>query len=189
MSVETASIWAWALWYSTWIAAVVFSARTKVQMGADMAGVHRGLATLGVIALFAPTTHSGGIMGQLWAEPEVVKWALLGLTVAGFGFCWWARLHLGRLWSGFVTLKEDHRIIDTGPYGLVRHPIYAGLMFSALMTALMRASPVSLLGFFLVTVGFSMTARVEERFLREQLGGGAYDAYSRRTAMLIPGVF
>jgi len=108
------------------------------------------------------------------------------LVIAGFGFCWWARLHLGRLWSLLVTLKEDHRIVDTGPYGLVRHPIYSGVMFAALMTALMKASPASLAGALLVCVGFAITAQVEERFLRDQLGAEAYDAYSRRVPMLIP---
>lgn len=189
MSAELASLWVWGVWYATWIAAVAFSARTKVQMGRDMAGFHRAIATLGIIALFTPGAASGAFTGRLWAEPEAVKWALLGLVVTGFAFCWWARLHLGRLWSGFVTLKEDHRIVDTGPYGLMRHPIYAGLMFSALMTALMKATPAAFLGFVLVTVGFTMTARIEEKFLRGQLGTTAYDAYSRRTAMLIPGVF
>ena len=54
------------------------------------------------------------------------------------------------------------------------------------MTALLRASPAALAGFVLVTVGLSMIARIEERFLREQLGSGAYDLYSRRVPMLVP---
>jgi protein-S-isoprenylcysteine O-methyltransferase Ste14 len=88
-----------------------------------------------------------------------------------------------------VTLKEDHRIVDTGPYGLVRHPIYSGVMFAALMTALLKASPAAMAGFVLVCVGFAMTARIEERFLRSQLGTHAYDAYSRRAPMLIPRIW
>ena len=77
-------------------------------------------------------------------------------------------------------------MIDTGPYALVRHPIYSGVIFAALTTALVRASPAGLLGFVLLAVGFSMTAKIEERFLREQLGAEAYDAYSRRVGMLVP---
>jgi len=195
MSAETAANILWVVWYVTWIAAVVWSARTKVQMKTDMSGPHRWLAGLGSLLLFMPAHHdqSGWSLGRFdwlarkyWIEPTWVAWSLFALTATGFAFCWWARLHLGRLWSGFVTVKENHRVVDTGPYGLVRHPIYAGVIFSAFMMALLRASPASVVGFGLFAAGFSMTAAIEERFLREQLGAEAYDAYSRRVPMLIP---
>jgi protein-S-isoprenylcysteine O-methyltransferase Ste14 len=188
MNAQTAIVWVWGVWYWTWIAAVIFSSRTKVQMRRDAAGLHRALASIGVLLLFVPNrwSHAGALARPLWTVPPGVEWGLLALVVAGFGFCWWARLHLGRLWSGFVTLKEDHHIVDTGPYALVRHPIYSGVMFSALMTALMKVSPASLVGCVMVCVGFAMTARIEEGFLRGQLGAEAYDAYSRRVPMLIP---
>ena len=108
------------------------------------------------------------------------------MAAAGYGFCWWARLHLGRLWSGFVTLKEGHRLVDTGPYGLVRHPIYSGLMFSIAMTALMKPAAICLLGAAAVIIGFRQVARIEERFLRAQLGAADYDAYAARVPMLVP---
>jgi protein-S-isoprenylcysteine O-methyltransferase Ste14 len=193
MTAETAANIVWPVGYVTWIAAVVWSAKTKSQMKTDIAGSNRWLAGVGCFLLFAPA-HAGrsnlGIFDwfvrKYWLEPDWVAWSLLALIVAGFAFCWWARLHLGRLWSGFVTVKEDHRVVDTGPYGLVRHPIYAGVIFSAAMMTLLRATPASLLGFALFATGFAMTAAIEERFLREQLGAEAYDAYSRRVPMLMP---
>jgi protein-S-isoprenylcysteine O-methyltransferase Ste14 len=195
MSAETAANILWPVWYVTWIAAVIWSARTKTQMKTDIGGSNRWLAGLGSLLLFTPA-HIGTSTGKLgpfdwllkkvWVEPSWVAWSFFVLTVAGFAFCWWARLHLGRLWSGFVTVKEDHRVVDTGPYGLVRHPIYAGVIFSAFMMALLRASPASFVGFVLFAIGFAMTAAIEEKFLREQLGTEAYDAYSRRVPMLIP---
>ena len=188
MSAETAVGWVWIIWYATWIAAVVFSARTKVQMRSDMSGWHRALASLGCLLLFAPTRLAGTLAAPLWPESVAVQWSLVALTVGAFGFCWWARLHLGRLWSRFVTLKEGHRIVDTGPYGLVRHPIYAGVLAAALTTALLKASLLAGAGLALGAVGLWLTSRIEERFLREQLGPAAYDAYSRRVAMLIPGL-
>lgn len=195
MSAETAVNVLWPTWYVTWLAAVVWSGKTKTQMKTDMGGLHRFLAMIGVFLLFVPASSGGPIWGsallgsltgRLWHEPTWVAWSLFALAVAGFGFCWWARLHLGRLWSGFVTLKEGHHVVDTGPYALVRHPIYSGMMFAALATALMRASPSAFIGATLIVAGFSMTARIEEGFLREQLGAEAYDAYSRRVAMLVP---
>ena len=115
-----------------------------------------------------------------------MDWSLLALVVAAFAFCWWARLHLGRLWSRLVTLKEDHRVVDTGPYALVRHPIYAGAIAAAWLTAAVRATPAALIGGALFTIGFALTARIEENFLRAQLDSDAFDAYARRTPMLVP---
>lgn len=193
MSAQVAVNVLWGVWYVTWIAAVVWSAKTQTQMRRDMAGLHRLFAGVGAALLFvparsgpAPSAITGLFLHRLWDASPVLDWSLFALAVVGFSFCWWARLHLGRLWSGFVTLKEDHRIVDTGPYGLVRHPIYAGVIFSAAATALIRATPTALLGAVLVAAGFAMTARIEERFLREQLGAEAYEGYSRRVGMLIP---
>ena len=136
MSPELATNILWAVWYATWIAAVIWSAKTKTQMKTDMRGLHRFLFSLGLILLlFLPSGSGASVFGvafagwctqRLWDEPVWVAWSLFALVAAGFGFCWWARLHLGRLWSGFVTLKERHHVVDAGPYGLVRHPIYSG---------------------------------------------------------------
>jgi protein-S-isoprenylcysteine O-methyltransferase Ste14 len=188
MSAEVAANIVWPVWYLTWIAAVVWSARTKTQMGTDMVGAHRALAGFGCLLLFTPSGWGGSATQRLWRNPDWLAWGLFALIVAAFAFAWWARLHLGRLWSGFVTLKEGHHVVDTGPYGLVRHPIYSGIIFAALVTALLRASPLAFVGFALFAVGFAMTAAIEERFLRQQLGVDAYDAYSRRVPMLVPGL-
>ena len=123
-----------------------------------------------------------------WAIAAPVAWVLFGVAVLGFMFCWWARLHLGVLWSGAVTAKADHRIVDTGPYALVRHPIYTGLLVAVVATAALNGTAVNLLGVPLILIGFWMKARLEERFLRAQLGAEAYDDYARRVGMLLPGV-
>ena len=105
---------------------------------------------------------------------------------AGFGFTWWARVTLGDLWSGTVSRKQDHEIIERGPYGLVRHPIYTGIIFAAFATAIQIGLAASLVGASLMTLGFWMKARLEERFLSAELGEGAYADYRRRTPMLVP---
>jgi protein-S-isoprenylcysteine O-methyltransferase Ste14 len=126
------------------------------------------------------------IAEPLWSAPEAMNWIWFLLVLAGFAFCWWARLHLGRLWSGFTTLKEGHYLVDSGPYGIVRHPIYSGAIFAAMMTAALNATLLSVLGFLALAVGFAMVARLEERFLRQQLGEQIYDAYAARVPMLAP---
>jgi len=193
MSAQAAINVLWVAWYVTWIGAVIWSGKTKTQMKTDMVGPHRLLAGVGGMMVFLPShgvwqTQSVWTLlrTRLWETNPALDWTLFALTVGAFAFCWWARIHLGRLWSGFVTLKEDHHIVDTGPYGLVRHPIYAGVMAALLATAFIRATPAALIGWPLFALGFSMTARIEERFLRTELGAEAYDAYSRRVGMLIP---
>jgi protein-S-isoprenylcysteine O-methyltransferase Ste14 len=95
-------------------------------------------------------------------------------------------VQLGRLWSGSVTRKADHRVIDTGPYAIVRHPIYTGLLWATLVSAVASGTILSLLGIGAMILGFWLKARLEERFLVQQLGPQAYDAYCRRVPMLLP---
>jgi protein-S-isoprenylcysteine O-methyltransferase Ste14 len=149
---------------------------------------------LGAVLLFVrPPLEGVGWRGGLWgrhapllAFPGIVGDACILLAMAGFALCWWARLHLGRFWSGFVGVKTDHRIVDTGPFGLVRHPIYLGLTLAALALALVKATPEALLGAALIFAGFALTARREEAFLSAQLGAAAYDDYRRRVPGLGP---
>ncbi len=111
---------------------------------------------------------------------------MVALGVVGFLFAWWARIHLGALWSGSITRKADHRIVDTGPYGIVRHPIYTGLIAAALALAVVKATPVGIAGLALMTVGYWLKGKTEENFLRSELGPEDYDAYRKRVPMLIP---
>jgi protein-S-isoprenylcysteine O-methyltransferase Ste14 len=104
----------------------------------------------------------------------------------GFMFAWWARLTLGDLWSGHVTRKEGHVIVERGPYRLVRHPIYTGLIAAVFALALTIGSPAGLLGAALIAIGFAIKARLEERFLSAELGEAGYADYRRRTPMLVP---
>ena len=67
---------------------------------------------------------------QFWYLDDPLKWILVALTAAGFLFAWWARIHLGRLWSDWLTKKAGHHVVDTGPYRLVRHPIYLGVIIA-----------------------------------------------------------
>ena len=89
-------------------------------------------------------------------------------------------------WSSSVTRKEGHHVVDTGPYALVRHPIYTGVLVAAAATAIEQGTAASLAGMGLITLGYWIKARLEESFLRAELGTDAYDAYARRTGMLLP---
>jgi protein-S-isoprenylcysteine O-methyltransferase Ste14 len=123
---------------------------------------------------------------QIWVNPPLLAWAMLLVIAAGIALCWWARLHLGRLWSDTVTRKDGHHVVDTGPYRLVRHPMYTGFIVMDLGLAILCASTVAFAGVALMTLGLSIKARLEEQFLSEELGAAAYRDYAARTPMLVP---
>ncbi|HEV8142202.1 MAG TPA: isoprenylcysteine carboxylmethyltransferase family protein [Methylomirabilota bacterium] len=108
------------------------------------------------------------------------------LAILGFAFTWWARIALGRLWSGTVTRKAGHVIVTTGPYALVRHPIYTGILLAVVATALSRGTVLTYVGAVVFGIGLVIKARVEERFLQSELGQDNYRDYARRVPMLVP---
>jgi protein-S-isoprenylcysteine O-methyltransferase Ste14 len=143
------------------------------------------LVYLGFALLILPTFHIH-LGPRLWTPPKLLNWTFAALALLGFGFAWWARLHLGRDWSWNVTRKEDHQLVDTGPYSRVRHPIYTGLLAAGVATAALEAKWPTMLGLALFTAGFWLKARLEERFLGQELGPAAYRSYVSRTGMLLP---
>ena len=193
---ERAANWMWGLWALSWWAASAWRRPAIKRAGASAEVLHLTVTVLGMALVFATPASVRWILAEasagnppamrVWAPDLALSWTLFGLVVVGFAFCWWARIHLGALWSGSVTRKTEHHIVDTGPYALVRHPIYTGLILAAFATAALRGMVSSLVGAGLVVLGFWIKARLEERFLRSELGPGAYDAYAARTPMLIP---
>ncbi len=122
----------------------------------------------------------------MWHVEYTGGYFLAGFTLAGLLFAWWARIHLGRLWSGSITRKADHRLVDSGPYRLVRHPIYTGLIAATLATAVAEATATASLGWVLIALALWLKAHIEERFLVAELGPEIYANYRSRVPMLVP---
>jgi len=173
----------WGVWALSWFLAAIWTRQTTARASWAQEMPYRIVTIIGVVLLFG--FFRGGVFGYGWDVSEAELWILLALVVAGFAFAWWARLHLGALWSGTITRKQDHRIVDTGPYALVRHPIYTGILLSGFATAIARGRWEALIGAFLFALGCWIKARQEERFLSEELGP-EYAAYRKRVPMLVP---
>lgn len=167
------------------MAAALWSGRTEKRDTTAAVPVYRTAILAGAI-LLTPWAARTTSERHLWDVGDAGGYALAGLTLAGILFTWWARLHLGRLWSSAITRKEDHRVVDTGPYALVRHPIYTGLIAAILATTAAEGTATALAGAALVAFGLWLKARTEERFLMNELGPDAYGAYCRRVPMLVP---
>ena len=112
----------------------------------------------------------------------------LFMTAIGLAISVWARVYLGQFWSARVTLKEGHELIQSGPYSLVRHPIYSGILLAVFGSALFIGEWRALLGVCLVWVAHTLKARREEKLLSEQFGE-AFAKYRRRTGALLPRLF
>jgi protein-S-isoprenylcysteine O-methyltransferase Ste14 len=111
------------------------------------------------------------------------------LALAGVGFASWARLTLGRNWSGLVmTVREGHELVQTGPYAIVRHPIYTGMLAAILGTTLTLGTLASWLAVPAGLAGILIRVEVEERLMEEKFGA-AHAAYRLRTKKLIPWVW
>jgi protein-S-isoprenylcysteine O-methyltransferase Ste14 len=175
----------WAAWFGFWMATSAWSKPTVAAPKPGSERLYSMLVYLGFALLVAPTAHSR-LGPPLWSLSKPLDWALAALAMIGLGFAWWARLHLGRDWSWTITRKEDHRLVDTGPYSRVRHPIYTGLLVAAVATAALQAKWSAMVGLALFVAGFWLKARLEERFLSEELGSAAYLSYVNRTGMLLP---
>lgn len=182
----------WFIWMLSWLAAAAWANRTVKRPSFAQQNHYRifefsGFALL-LFYVVRATPHGAQAASffPIWTLSPDVKWAMVALAALGFVFCWWARVHLGRLWSGSVTRKEGHHVVDTGPYAIVRHPIYTGVLTAAFATMMVRGTAPAVAGFALLVIGYVIKGRVEENFLREELGAQAYDAYARKTAMLLP---
>jgi protein-S-isoprenylcysteine O-methyltransferase Ste14 len=176
----------WIAWFVSWWLAAGWSNPTVNQPEAGREIPYRLVVIAGIILLAGLYPHRFSSELVLWRTGVTLGWAMVALAVAGILFMWWARIHLGKLWSAGVQLKADHHVVETGPYRLVRHPIYTGIIVAGFASAILRGTVVGFLGALLMTVSWYIKARMEEGFLREQLGAENYDAYARRVPMLVP---
>ena len=172
----------WLAWIVSWHVAALWRGAKREEAPRREYRLHFAIALVGFLLAFS----SWPPMAPLWPASAALGWAMVALTVTGFALAWWARIHLGKLWSGGVVLRDEHRVVDSGPYALVRHPIYTGLFMAVTAMALERATPLALLGAALFVLGFTLKARVEERFLEQALPG--YADYRRRVGMIVPGI-
>jgi protein-S-isoprenylcysteine O-methyltransferase Ste14 len=189
ISFTTLTIAAWLFFLAYWL----WSARrVKRPIRAEPAlprFFKYWLPIIVAIALMWPTAwFENSLLGRRFV-PDAYWPALLGvlLTVAGVLFACWARHILGSNWSSEVQLKQDHELIERGPYRLVRHPIYTGILLGLLGTALLLGEWRALLGFAIMFVSFWRKLRLEETWLSEYFGP-KYGEYMQRVKALIPGV-
>jgi protein-S-isoprenylcysteine O-methyltransferase Ste14 len=168
----------WAAFWMYWLVAAFSMKRSRVLWA-------RELGTKAVIAVVAIVLVHLGAFGAngFNRDPWRAGFGLV-LLALGLGFATWARLHIGRNWGTPMTQKVEPELVTSGPYHLVRHPIYSGILAAGVGTAL-ALSWLYLTAVILAGIYFVYSAMVEERYMAEQFPS-AYPAYKRSTKMLVP---
>jgi protein-S-isoprenylcysteine O-methyltransferase Ste14 len=175
----------WTGWFLSWMAASIWSGRTEKRAATRETSIYRAAILIGAVLMMPWTAQIIGDK-RIWELSTAIACALIVVIFLGLLVTWLARIHLGRLWSSAITRKERHRVIDTGPYAFVRHPIYTGIITALVATAVIEATLAAMVGATLVCSGLWLKARAEERFLMVELGPDDYESYCRRVPMLIP---
>jgi len=185
MDVNEAIRWAWLAAGAIWAAGWYMTKRTaRAEPAASRVG-HIVTFAVAFGLLFAPWLRPGPLGWRVVPFSTAATVAAIGLTLAGIGVAIWARFSLGRNWSAVVEVKQGHTLVRKGPYRIVRHPMYAGLLTAMLGTALACGELGALLGVVLAFAGWLAKARLEESFLLLEFPQ-AYGEYRQRVRTLIP---
>jgi protein-S-isoprenylcysteine O-methyltransferase Ste14 len=171
----------WAAFWIYWLVAAFTMKRGHVAWSRELR--IRAVIIVGVILLSRlGVFRNGGLNSDPWR-------AGLGLFLfaLGLGFAIWARVHIGRNWGTPMSQKDEPELVTSGPYRLVRHPIYSGILIGVVGTAV-ALSWLWMLAVVLAGVYFGYSATVEERYMTAQFPD-AYRAYRRSTKMLVPFIF
>jgi protein-S-isoprenylcysteine O-methyltransferase Ste14 len=174
----------WVIFSLYWEIAAKSAAEAKSSESSSSRGVHLFLTNAALLleivqfrwfGRFLPATH--GVIA-----------AGCAMTIFGLCVAIWARRHLGRNWSGEITIKVEHELVRSGPYKGLRHPIHTGILIMYVGTAIVTGTWLALVGVALAALAYVRKIRLEEANMRVAFGP-AYDAYRRESWALAPWVF
>ena len=174
----------WALYW--FVSSFSASVPKRVQNSAARL-LHRAELALVAALLTFPQLGFGWLGRQIVPRSNGLSLIASVLLVAGLGFAVWARVHLGNNWSGHVTLKPGHRLIRSGPYSIVRHPIYTGILTAMIGSAIAVDEFRGVLAVIIAAETFVRKLRLEERWLTEEFGD-EYVRYRREVKAIVPGI-
>jgi len=171
----------WGAFWLYWLVAAFSTKSGRVPWSRQLR--IRALMIVGVILL----SRFGAFRGHSLNSDPWRAGIGLALFASGLGLAIWARIHIGRNWGTPMAQKDEPELVTSGPYQLVRHPIYAGILVAGAGTA------VALGWLWLIAVAlaggyFLYSATVEERYMTEQFPDN-YPVYERSTKMLVPFIF
>jgi protein-S-isoprenylcysteine O-methyltransferase Ste14 len=177
--------WLWLAWGAYWMLRAAGSKSTQRRESIGSRLAHLMPLIIGALLLGRRDLPWLWLTQRLWPHSLAIYWVGVALVVGGLLLTVWAREHLGRNWSGTVTVKKDHELIRTGPYAWVRHPIYTGGLTAVLGTAVASGTVGAFLGLAVIAAALLRKLRIEERFMAETFPD-EYRRYREQVPALIP---
>lgn len=171
-----------------WLIGLAFTKRTARSRAPGARLFYTIVAVFAFVFLAGKYLDAGWFGTRFVPASQAIGWIGAALTMCGCAFAAWARLTLGANWSGRPTVKVGHELIISGPYALVRHPIYTSLLLAAAGTAIAIGKWSCLIGLPLLALAFLVKMSQEERLMQETFPQ-EYPAYRTRVSALIPGIF
>jgi protein-S-isoprenylcysteine O-methyltransferase Ste14 len=168
-------------WAITWLRVK----RTKAREKSADRMITLAAVVLAYNLLFANWVRIGPLRLRFVPQNAWIAWLGMALTWLGVALAIWARHCIGQFWSARVALKQGHQLIRSGPYAVVRHPIYTGLFLAAAGTALVVGEWRGVFAVALLLAAHSRKARREESLLTSEFGE-EYRNYRRGTGFLFP---
>ncbi|HKW01158.1 MAG TPA: isoprenylcysteine carboxylmethyltransferase family protein [Vicinamibacterales bacterium] len=175
----------WTMLLVVWVVAAVTTKRTVRRESGPARLAQLGLNVTAWMLMTNRVRAHSVLDARFVPDTPQVAWIGVALALAGAAFALWARFTIGRNWSGTITLKSEHELITRGPYSIVRHPIYTGLLLTLLGTALVVGEWRGLAAVALAFIGWKWKSLIEERVMVGQFGP-AYETYRQRVKALIP---
>ncbi len=165
---------------------------TATRRSRSRTGTRQDQSTLGVLWLVIVASVAAGVLVAIYLPAAAVPggriWAVGAgaLFAAGLFLRWWAIVVLGRFFTVDVTIEKDHEVIERGPFRVLRHPSYAGVLLAFVGFAVSLQNWAALLVVLLpIGAAFIHRMNVEEQALSRALGS-TYTDYMRRTRRLVP---
>jgi len=179
---------AWSTLAAVWLIGAFFTKRTQKSSTQGSRFLELCMLVGGFSLLFKDRARFGILDARVIPASGGFEWGGVAVTVMGIAFAIWARFYLGSNWSAIASVKQGHSLVRSGPYSIVRHPIYSGLTTAVLGTALVYGRLGCILALPMIVMAWRKKSRIEEGFMREQFGD-EYRTYMQEVKALIPFVW
>ncbi len=191
-----------------WIFRLIFVLSTFVMVAVRAVAQYPGLRDKGGVAVHeGPVSLVAGSVAALvsiifgleyivapgafafaysWACPMWLRWVGAAVLPGGVALLAWAHHHLGGSFHSLIVTKEDHVLVETGPYRYIRHPIYLAYLLNYIGGGLLAGNWVlTVVPIVAYAVLVVLRLGQEERVMISKFGD-AYEAYMARTGRLVP---
>lgn len=175
----------WIFFWSYWGLSSLHTGKTEYAESKISRLFHLGMIGSAFAVVAFDRFHMGPLAWSILPESRLVLLTGTIITALGLAFAVWARMQLGINWSGAIAMKADQQLIQTGPYAIVRHPIYTGIVMGVLGTAIAIDGLRGILAIVLIFIAYFRKIWIEEKWLVNQFGS-EYIQYQLKVKALIP---